>query len=193
MNWNWPWKAGGAAVPERKAATGFVALHASGEAHWTRRDYTALSREGFMKNPVVHRSVRLIAETASAIPWLLYEGADELDTHPMLDLLERPNQRQAGATFLEALYGHLLLSGNAYLEMIAAAGNGGGCARTASAAAGPGVGADRRGGLADRAGVSRGERQAADCRRPGGRGLICTCRCSIRSTTTTASRRWKPR
>jgi HK97 family phage portal protein len=123
MNWNWPWKAGGAVVPERKAATGFVALHASGEAHWTRRDYAALAREGFMRNPVVHRSVRLIAETASAIPWLLYEGDDELDTHPMLKLLQRPNQRQAGATFLEALYGHLLLSGNAYLEMIAASGD----------------------------------------------------------------------
>ena len=89
MAWNWPFTGGRAAVPERKAATGFVALHASGEAHWTRRDYTALSREGFMKNPVVHRSVRLIAETASAIPWLLYEGADELDTHRFGDRVVR--------------------------------------------------------------------------------------------------------
>ena len=120
MAWNWRFRGGRSAVPERKNGTGFVALHASGEAHWTRRDYAALAREGFMKNPVVHRSVRLIAETAGAIPWLLYEGAGELDTHPMLGLLERPNQRQAGATFLEALYGHLLLSGNAYLEMIEA-------------------------------------------------------------------------
>jgi HK97 family phage portal protein len=79
-----------------------------------------VAREGFMKNPVVHRSVRLISETASAVPWLLYEGGAELDEHPLLGLLERPNQRQAGATFLEALYGHLLLSGNAYVEMIAA-------------------------------------------------------------------------
>jgi len=123
MNWNWPFTGRRVAVPERKAATGFVALHTHGEAHWTRRDYAALAREGFMRNPVVHRSVRLIAETASAIPWLLYEGDDELDTHPMLKLLQRPNQRQAGATFLEALYGHLLLSGNAYLEMIAANGD----------------------------------------------------------------------
>ena len=121
MTWNWPWKtAGGNVVPERKSGYGFVALHAAGEAHWTRRDYAALAREGFMRNPVVHRSVRLIAETASAVPWLLYEEGDELDTHPLLDLLERPNQRQAGASLLEALYGHLLLSGNAYVEMIAA-------------------------------------------------------------------------
>lgn len=53
---------------------GFIAFHAQGEAHWTRRDYAALAHEGFMRNPIVHRSVRLIAETASAVPWLLYEG-----------------------------------------------------------------------------------------------------------------------
>jgi HK97 family phage portal protein len=126
MTWNWPWKAGGNAVPEKKSGMGFVALQTAGEAHWTRRDYAALAREGFMKNPVVHRSVRLIAETASAIPWLLYEGTDALDAHPLLDMLERPNQRQAGASFLEALYGHLLLSGNAYVEMISAGGANGG-------------------------------------------------------------------
>jgi len=125
MAWNWPWKAaGGNAVPnaisEKKSGLGFVALHAAGEAHWTRRDYAGLAREGFMKNPVVHRSVRLIAETAAALPWLLFEEGAELDTHPLLDLMARPNQRQAGASFLEALYGHLLISGNAYVEMIEA-------------------------------------------------------------------------
>src|SRR5690606_32627730 len=113
MAWKWPWprNAGnGAVLPERKGGGpgGFVAIHAQGEARWTRRDYATLAREGFMRNPVVHRAVRLISETASAIPWLLYEGAAELDDHPLLQLLERPNQRQAGSSFLEALYGHLL-------------------------------------------------------------------------------------
>lgn len=125
-NWSWPRFAGNAGVRvESKNASpgGFIAFHAQGEAHWTRRDYGTLAREGFMRNPIVHRSVRLISETASAVPWLLYDGAAELDDHPLLDLLERPNTRQAGATFLEALYGHLLLAGNAYVEMIDA-GNG---------------------------------------------------------------------
>ncbi|RUM97345.1 phage portal protein [Pseudaminobacter arsenicus] len=125
MAWKWPWprNAGnGGARPEHKsgAPSGFVALHAQGEARWTRRDYAALAREGYMRNPIVHRAVRLICETASAMPWLLYEGAAELEDHPLLQLLERPNQRQAGASFLETLYGHLLLAGNAYVEMIEA-------------------------------------------------------------------------
>jgi len=114
----------GGARPERKSgAGGLVAIHGQSEARWTRRDYAALSREGYMRNPIVHRAVRLICETASAMPWLLYEGAAELEEHPLLRLLERPNQRQAGASFLEALYGHLLISGNAYLELIEAGGD----------------------------------------------------------------------
>ena len=123
MRWNLPWakRPGTTALAERKAsapAPGFVALHLQGEASWTRRDYAALAREGFMRNPVAHRSVRLIAEAASAIGWLLYEETAELDRHPLLDLLARPNQRQAGASFMETLYGHLLLSGNAYCELV---------------------------------------------------------------------------
>lgn len=128
MAWKWPWsrQAGaGSMLHGRKSAPapGFVALHAQGEARWTQRDYSALAREGFMRNPVVHRCVRLIAETASAIPWLLYEGSEEIEVHPLLDLLERPNQRQAGASFLEALYGQLLLSGNAYVHLIEGSGD----------------------------------------------------------------------
>ncbi len=120
MKLKWPWSAGSgrdAARLESKHTPAFVALHMQGEASWTRRDYATLAREGFMKNPVVHRAVRLIAETAAAVPWLLYEGEAELSEHPLLSLLERPNSRQAGASFLEALYGHLLISGNAYVEL----------------------------------------------------------------------------
>ncbi len=75
-----------------------------------------------MLNPVVHRSVRLVAEAAAAVPWLLYRRADELARHAALDLLARPNLRQAGGSFREALYGSLLLAGNAYLELAEAAG-----------------------------------------------------------------------
>lgn len=123
MRFRWPRtkRPGGRnASIERKQGvpSGFVALHAQGDARWTRRDYVSMAREGFMRNPVAHRSVRLIAEAAAAIPWLVYEGAEEAETHPLLALLTRPNRHQAGARFMEALYGYLLLSGNAYVEMI---------------------------------------------------------------------------
>ncbi|MFZ2101373.1 MAG: phage portal protein [Oricola sp.] len=102
---------------ETKAAPwGFVAMHAASSAAWTSASYAALSREGFMRNPVVHRCVRLITEAAAAVPWLAHEGEEERPDHPLMALLDRPNGSDTRGTFLEALHGHLLLSGNAYVE-----------------------------------------------------------------------------
>lgn len=74
MAFNWPWRRGGAvARVEQKAVPpgghgGLVALHGQGEPRWTRRDYAALAREGYMRNPVVHRAVRMVAEAAACVP-----------------------------------------------------------------------------------------------------------------------------
>jgi HK97 family phage portal protein len=95
-----------------------VALQYAGRAVWTPRNYAALARAGYMKNPVAYRAARLVQEAAASVPWLLYERGAELDEHPLLDLLARPNPRQAGGEFLEALYGHLLAAGNAYVEAV---------------------------------------------------------------------------
>ncbi|MDX3928863.1 MAG: phage portal protein [Shinella sp.] len=113
-----PWRRAGAmpVAAETKATTGFVTLTAEGRAHWSSRSYASLSREGFMRNPVAHRAVRMIAEAAASVPWLLYEGEEELSDDPLLALLARPNGRMAGVEFFEALYGHLLLSGNGFVE-----------------------------------------------------------------------------
>src|SRR5436305_2567235 len=51
-------------------------------------------------------------------------GPGERDAHPLPNLFARPNPRQDGASFFEALYGYLLLSGNAYVEAVALAGEG---------------------------------------------------------------------
>ncbi len=108
------------AVPEKKTA-GLKSLFAmSGTAHarWTPADYSNLAKRGFMGNPIVYRCIRLISETAAAVPLLSYEGVQECDNHPMLGLLRRPNNRQSGKEFMEALIGHLLVSGNAYVERV---------------------------------------------------------------------------
>ncbi|MCO6177575.1 phage portal protein [Ciceribacter sp. RN22] len=120
-----PWgaAAGEGAVAERKAVGGGLALVAGeGRAQWSGRSYGTLAREGFMKNPVAHRTVRLISEAAAAVPWLLYDGETEVGEHPALRLMARPNGRTGGADFLEALYGHLLLAGNAFVEPLVLGG-----------------------------------------------------------------------
>jgi hypothetical protein len=72
---------------EKATATGpLIAYENLGEPVWAPRDYAAFAREGFMQNAIVYRSVRMIAEAAASIPLLLYEGLNEIETHPLLDL-----------------------------------------------------------------------------------------------------------
>jgi HK97 family phage portal protein len=94
------------------------ALHGVPLAEWGIADYSGLSREGYMRNPVVHRCVRMIAEASASMPWLLYDGAREMDTHPMLELLAAPNPRQSGQPFMEAVYVSLMVSGEAFIQRV---------------------------------------------------------------------------
>ncbi|MBS7542014.1 phage portal protein [Ancylobacter oerskovii] len=109
-----------AAPPEAKAsrAAPLVALLAAGRPRWTPRDYAALAGEGYLRNAVAHRCVRMIAEGAAQVRFSLMEGAQEHAGHPLLDLLARPNMRATGAGLIEAVAGHLLLAGNAYVEAV---------------------------------------------------------------------------
>ncbi|MEW5421399.1 phage portal protein [Amorphus sp. 3PC139-8] len=117
-------RVGGTAAPEAKASrTGpVIAVSAVGRPMWTPRDYGALAREGYARNPIVYRSVRTISEAAASVPVLAYRGADEVERHPLLDLIARPNAGEAGASLMEAIYGHLLVAGNAYLEAVSVEG-----------------------------------------------------------------------
>lgn len=111
---------GAQAAPERKAsATGrVVAWGGAGRAVWGARDTVSLTRAGFTGNPVGFRCVRLIAEAAGALPLVLQDRARRYESHPILDLIRRPNPGQGRAELFEALYGQMLLSGNGYLEAV---------------------------------------------------------------------------
>nr|WP_245943988.1 phage portal protein [Acuticoccus kandeliae] len=95
-----------------------MSLEQLGRPIWTPRDYGSLAQEGFARNPVVFRAVRMIAEAAASAPFLLYEGEREVEDHPLLALLTRPNPAQSGVALLETVYGHLMVAGNAYLEAV---------------------------------------------------------------------------
>jgi|TARA_R110002012_G_scaffold318733_1_gene537631 HK97 family phage portal protein len=114
----------GAAVeaPAQKAsATGpVVAYQTSGRVAWSPRDAVSLTRLGFCGNPVGFRSVKLIAEAAAALPLVLQDADRRYETHPLMDLVSRPNGAQGRAELLEALYAQLLLSGNGYVEAVGA-------------------------------------------------------------------------
>ena len=108
------------APPELKSSrvARLIALEHGGRPRWTPREYSALVREGYARNAIVYRAVRMIAESIGSLCFVLYHGAAERDTHPLLDLIRRPNPRQDGASFFESVASHLLLAGNAYVEAV---------------------------------------------------------------------------
>ncbi|MGJ8570623.1 MAG: phage portal protein [Hoeflea sp.] len=100
-----------------------AALAGDAGAQWSGRSYAAIAREGFMRNPVAHRATRMIAEAAASVPWLVFDGGREQERHSVLDLLNRPDPNGAGNGFFETLYGHLVLSGNAWINPVSAGGH----------------------------------------------------------------------
>lgn len=111
-------KAEDAGAAEVKAsATGHaIALPGAGRVAWSPRDVVSLTRAGFTGNPIGFRAVKIIAEAAAALPVVLQDQERRFETHPIQGLLARPNAAQGRAEILEALYGQLLLTGNAHLE-----------------------------------------------------------------------------
>ena len=113
----WPWSG----APEAKAsrAAAVIALSTAGRPQWTPRDYASLAREGFGRNAVAYRCIRMIAEGAAATPLrVMQDGVRAGPDHPLARLLDRPNPEQSGPEWLEALYAGLQIAGNAYVEAV---------------------------------------------------------------------------
>src|ERR671923_1129362 len=72
--------------PEAKASASgpLIAIERLGAPAWMPRDYAAFAREGMMQNPVLYRSVRMIAEAAASVPLLLRQGEAESPEDPPL-------------------------------------------------------------------------------------------------------------
>ena len=111
-------------APETKTgvAATLIALDGNRQPQWAPRDYATFAREGMMQNPVAYRSVRMIAEACASVPLLLYDRDREIETHPILDLLAAPAPGQTNVDLFEALFSQLLVSGNAFVEAVAVAG-----------------------------------------------------------------------
>ena len=88
-----------------------LAWHSLGRPVWSARDSGVFAREGYAKNAIAYRCVRLIAEAAASAPLKVGPG-----DHPLARLLARPNPEQTGIELLENFYGHLQVSGNTFLE-----------------------------------------------------------------------------
>ena len=99
---------GEARVPLGRALTAPWAYAFDHSARAAPFDYARSVRHAFMENPVAQRAVRIVAEGVGGAP--LSVGDDALRA-----LLTRPS---AGQSLLETLAAHLLLHGNAFVQIM---------------------------------------------------------------------------
>jgi len=104
-------------APERKAAP-MIALSMIGAPRWGARDFASLARTGVAQNAIAYRCVRMIAESAASVPWLLYQDTEEIESHPLLALLAKPNREDEGTALFERWYAYLQCAGDSYLEAV---------------------------------------------------------------------------
>ena len=91
-----------------------VMMQNVGHSYSKKDKYEDYAKEGYQENAIAYRCVNEIANGASAIPFKVFSNDVDLDNHPLIDLLNRPNPLMAGVEYFQCLYSHLLLGGNAY-------------------------------------------------------------------------------
>lgn len=102
-----------------------ISLQSTGPYVETPRNYEAFSDEGFRKNVVVFRSVHWVASSCASVPWVLYQKPRgkggkrvEIDDHPFLDLIRKPNPMQSQAAFFESVVAFKQIAGNSYIQAV---------------------------------------------------------------------------
>lgn len=96
-----------------------------GKAVSTPRNFEAFSKEAYIVNVIAYKAISLLARNAASIDWNLYTKnsrgePSEIEEHPLLKLLDKPNPLQGGSAFFESLYAFYLLAGNSYVERVIA-------------------------------------------------------------------------
>jgi HK97 family phage portal protein len=81
------------------------------------RNYKSYANEGYRGDDTVYKCISYIARNGAAIPPVLYTDSTKekrIEKHPLLDLLNKPNEEQTGVQYRESILGYKLLAGNSY-------------------------------------------------------------------------------
>lgn len=80
--------------------------------------YEDLVKNSYMTNPYVYAGIELIAKAVASVPIYLVDkkkGNEVINEHPILDLLEKPNNYQSYSEFVRAIVGYYYLNGNVFI------------------------------------------------------------------------------
>jgi len=98
-----------------------ASINQVGQAVSTPANYEGFSKQGYSKAAIVYACINKIAQAVGGVKWEVYSkrpGGEpvELENHPLLDLINRPNPMQATSSFFESMTAFYCLTGNTYLE-----------------------------------------------------------------------------
>lgn len=99
-------------------ARAIISVGKVGTAQFSQRNFESFSREGYQKNVIAFRAISGVSTACAGIQWTLKKRKRELEEHPLLDLLMRPNPMQGQGMFFESLVAFYCISGNTYIESV---------------------------------------------------------------------------
>ncbi len=101
---------------EAKSAAPLTAISDLRAAQWSSMGQ--LAREGFERNAVAYRCVRMISEAAGSVGFRQSSSRAGEAAGELARLMARPNGEQAGPDLMETFYGHLVVTGDSFLEAV---------------------------------------------------------------------------
>lgn len=108
---------------KQSAAANIMVEYLVGRPQHQRRNYENASREAYIQNVIANRCIKMISTSAASVDIKLFSGGEksqqEIDKHPLLDLLYRPNPRQGDDSFFRELYSKYLIGGEVFIERVA--------------------------------------------------------------------------
>ena len=103
---------------QKAAHFNFAQFVGMGRTRSMPRDARAFAREGYSQNVINFRCVDLIAKGLASIPIKVKKKDKEDPDHPLQSLLNKPNLKQSGDTFIEEFVDYRLITGNSYIDVI---------------------------------------------------------------------------
>lgn len=110
------------AIEAKASATGSALVMTPGQPVWSGRDYAAFAEEAYKRNVVAYQAINRIADAVASVKWMAKRGDEVLPSHPLLQLLRRPNPGQSGPQYIRAKVAYLMIAGNGFEERVTVGG-----------------------------------------------------------------------
>ena len=102
-------------IPNKKQAPQVLINKIQAYQNKSQRRYKEFAKDGYSENAICFRCIDMISNNASAVKIKVFSGDTELESHPLISLLQRPNPLQSGVEYFHSLISYLLISGNSYM------------------------------------------------------------------------------